>query len=132
MSEENVEALRPVYEEWARGNFRPSSDVYGPDLEWGWSEEFPDIHGVFRDPEPRTRSLEWLRQWEDWLVEAEEYISGGEFVVVLCRYRGRGKQSGAAVDTTGAHVWTMREGKAVRLEVFSSRAKALEAAGLSE
>jgi hypothetical protein len=29
-------------------------------------------------------------------------------------------------------VWTMREGKAVRLEVFSSRAKALEAAGLSE
>jgi ketosteroid isomerase-like protein len=132
MSQENVEALRPVYEEWGRGNFRRTTDVYGPDLEWGWSEEFPDIHGVYRDPEPRTRSLEWLRQWEDWRVEAEEYISGGEFVVVLCRYTGRGKQSGAAVDTTGAHVWTMRAGKAVRLEVFSSRAKALEAAGLPE
>jgi hypothetical protein len=35
MSEENVDALRPVYDEWGRGNFRPSSDAYGPDLEWG-------------------------------------------------------------------------------------------------
>jgi hypothetical protein len=54
--------------------------------------------------------LEWLSQWEDW----------------------RGKESGAAVDTTGAHLWTMRAGKPVRLEVFSSRTKALEAAGLEE
>jgi uncharacterized protein len=133
MSRENVDALRQVYEEWGRGNFRPSSDVYGPDMEWGWSEEFPDIHGVYRDPELRSRrALEWLSQWDDWRVEAEEYISAGEFVVVLCRYTGRGKESGVAVDTTGAHVWTMREGKGVRLDVFSSRRKALKAAGLSE
>ena len=133
MSQENVDALRPVYEEWGRGNFRPNSAAYGPDLEWGWSEEFPDIHGVFRDPEPRSsRMLEWLSQWEDWRVEAEEYIPAGEFVVVLCRYTGRGKESGAAVDTTGAHLWTMRAGNPVRLEVFSSRTKALEAAGLQE
>ena len=40
---------------------------------WGWSEEFPDIHGVFRDPEPRSsRMLEWLSRWENWRVEAEE------------------------------------------------------------
>ena len=133
MSKENVDALRPVYKEWGRGNFRPSAYPYGPDLEWGWSEEFPDIHGVFRDAEPRSsRMLEWLSQWEDWRVEAEEYIPTGEFVVVLCRYTGRGKESGAAVDTTGAHLWTMRAGRPVRLEVFSSRMKALEAAGLSE
>jgi uncharacterized protein len=133
MSQENVEALRPVYEEWGRGNFRPSSDVYGLELQWGWSEEFPDARGVFRETESRSpRMLEWLSQWEDWRVEAEEYISAGDFVVVLCRYTGRGKKSGAAVDTTGAHVWTMRDGEPVRLEIFSSRTKALEAAGLHE
>jgi ketosteroid isomerase-like protein len=65
-------------------------------------------------------------------VEVEEYISAGEFVVVLCRYTGRGKASGVDVDVRGAHVWKMRDGKAVRLEVFSSREKALEAAGLRE
>jgi uncharacterized protein len=133
MSQENVDALEAVYAEWGLGNFRPISDVYGPEMEWGWSEEFPDIHGVFRDPELRSRRiLEWLSQWEDWRIEAERYISAGDFVVVLCRYTGRGKESGVAVDTAGAHVWTMREGKAVRLEIFSSRRKALEAAGLRE
>jgi hypothetical protein len=47
------------------------------------------------------------------------------------RYTGRGKESGASVDTEGAHLWTLREGKVIRLEVFSGREKALKAAGLS-
>ena len=51
--------------------------------------------------------------------------------MVLTRYTGRGKESGVTVDTRGAHVWKLRDGKAVRLEVFSSRARALAAAGLS-
>ena len=133
VSQENVEALRPVYDEWGRGNWRPRFAVYAPDFEWGWSDEFPEIHGVFRDPHLKSRRLhEWLSQWEDWRCEAEEFVSADEFVVVLARYTGRGKESGVAVDTKGAHLWTLRDRKAVRLEVFSSRSKALEAAGLRE
>jgi ketosteroid isomerase-like protein len=133
MSQENVEAIRPVYDQWERGNFRPQYDIYGPDMELLWSEEFPDLHGVFRDPEVRSHRLrEWLSPWQEWQVEAEDYVSAGDFVVVLCRYTGRGKESGVEVDARGAHLWTMREGKAVRLEIFSSRRKALEAAGLSK
>jgi uncharacterized protein len=127
----NVEALRPVYEEWGRGNWTPRFDVYADDLEWGWSDEFPGLSGVYRDPELRNhRLLEWLSEWEDWRCEAEEFMTNGEFVVVLARYSGRGKESGVTVDSEGAHVWTMRDGKAIRLEVFSSRSRALEAAGL--
>ena len=127
----NVEALRPVYEEWGRGNWRPRFEVYAPDWEWGWSNEFPD-RGVSRDtPEEGSRRLrEWLSRWKDWRCEAEEFIAEGDFVVVLTRYTGHGKESDVAVDTRGAHLWTMRDGRAIRLEVFSSRSKALEAAGL--
>ena len=68
----NVEALLPVYEEWGRGNWRPRFDVYAPDMEWGWSDEFPGINGVFRDSEARSRRLrEWLSPWADWRCEAE-------------------------------------------------------------
>jgi ketosteroid isomerase-like protein len=132
--EANVEALRPVYEEWGSGNWRPRFDVYAPDWEWGWSEEFPGLRGVSRDtPEEGSRRLrEWLSQWKDWRCEAEEFIATGDFVVVLARYTGHGKESDVAVDSRGAHLWTMRDGKAVRLEVFSSRSKALEAARLPE
>jgi ketosteroid isomerase-like protein len=34
------------------------------------------------------------------------------------------------VETKGAHLWTLRDGKAVRLEVFADRAKALASVGL--
>jgi uncharacterized protein len=130
----NVEALRPVYQQWGRGNWSPSFEVYASDFEWGWSEEFPrNLKRPSRDPETRSRRLrEWLSPWHDWRCEAEDFIATGDLVVVLCRYTGRGKESGVDVDTQGAHLWTMRNGKAIRLEVFSTRQRAFEAADLSD
>ena len=123
--------LRSVYEEWGRGDFRSRSGPYAAGFAWGWSDEFPGLAGVFRDPaSARRRLLEWLRQWTGWKVEAEEFLVAGDLVVVLCRYRGSGTASGVEVDTRGAHLWTMRDGRAVRLEVFSSPERALAAAGL--
>ncbi len=131
MAQEDVEALHQVYAEWEQGNFRPVTDVYGADLEWGWSDEFLDLAGVGPGSDsPSDRLLGWLGQWDDWRCEAEEYVPAGEFVVVMCRYTGRGKGSGVDIDTRGAHVWKMRDGRGIRLEVFSDRNKALEAAGL--
>jgi uncharacterized protein len=132
VQQSNVEALRPVYEEWGRGNWTPRFDVYADDLEWGWSDEFPGLAGVYRDPELRNRRLrEWLSEWDEWRCEAKDFVAKGDHVVVLTRYAGRGKGSGAVVDTEGAHLWRMRGGKAIRLEVFSSRGRALAAAGVT-
>ena len=133
MSQDNVDALRHVYEEWGRGNWRPKFEIYDDEMEWGWSDDFPGLAGVYRDPAERNERLHaWLSPWEDWRCEAEDYVAHGDHVVALCRYRGRGKGSGATIDTEGAHVWTLRDGKVVRLEVFADRAKALAAVGLPE
>jgi ketosteroid isomerase-like protein len=127
----NIEALKPVYVEWRRGNWRPRFEVYSEEMEWGWSDEFPGMAGISADPVDRSRRLrEWLSPWEDWRCEAEDYVAAGEYVVALTRYTGRGKESGVAVDVQGAHLWRMRDGKAILLEVYSSRRRALEAAGL--
>jgi nicotinate-nucleotide pyrophosphorylase (carboxylating) len=131
-SRRNVEALRPVYEAWSRGDWTGAwPEVYGSGMSWGWSEEFPEIHGTYSDPEEaRDRLRRWLSPWEDWRVEAEEFVTIQDRVVILARYHGRGKGSGAEVDVTGAHVWVMRDGKAESMMVFSDRDKALAAAGL--
>ena len=55
MAAKNADLLRPIYEEWGRGNWRPFFDVYDPHMEWGWSSEFLGLGGVhedLRDPNP--------------------------------------------------------------------------------
>jgi uncharacterized protein len=134
MSQENVEILKHVYAEWAHGNWRPNFVHYDTAMEWGWSSEFPPgLAGVYHDPaDPNPRLREWLSPWKRWECVAEEYVVHRDWVVVLATYRGKGKASGVPVSVKGAHVWRMRDGRAVRLEIFADRALALEAVGLEE
>jgi ketosteroid isomerase-like protein len=128
----NADLLREVYSEWERGNWRPKFAIYGDEMVWGWSEEFPGLAGVCHDPEERNqRVAEWLSGWDDWRCEAEQFIEDGDTVVALCKYGGRGRGSGVRVDTKGAHLWRLRDGKVVYLEIFATRERALEAAGLT-
>jgi ketosteroid isomerase-like protein len=130
--QDSLGAIRDVYTEWGRGNWRPKFEIYDDEMEWGWSDDFPGLAGVYHDPAERNKRLyEWLSPWEDWRCEAEDYVVQGDYVVVLTRYRGRGKGSGAIVDEEGAHLWKLRDGKAVLLVVFADRAKALAAAGIA-
>ncbi len=125
MAPGNADLIRPIYAEWGRGNWRPRFEVYHPQMEWGWSDEFPGLAGVYddrRDPNPRLRS--WLSEWEQWRVEADEYIELGDQVVVLVTYHGRGRGSGVEVRQPGAHVFELRDGKVVRLEIFADRDRA--------
>jgi uncharacterized protein len=127
MAPGNVDLVRPIYEEWGRGNWRPRFDVYHPNMEWGWSDEFPELAGVYEDHEdPNPRLLAWLSGWEHWRAEADEFLEFGDHVVVLATYHGRGRGSGVEVSQEGAHVYELRDGKVVRLEIFATRAKALQ------
>jgi ketosteroid isomerase-like protein len=124
---EKADLIRPIYEEWGRGNWRPSFEVYDPRMEWGWSSEFLGLAGVYedtRDPNPRLHA--WLSGWEDWRAEAEEFIELGDYVIVLATYHGRGKESGIEISQEGAHVFKLRDDKIVRLEIFASRERAIE------
>jgi uncharacterized protein len=123
----NVDLIRPIYEEWGRGNWRPRFDVYHPNMEWGWSDEFPGLAGVYEDhDDPNPRLLTWLSGWEHWRAEADEFLEFGDHVVVLATYHGRGRGSGVEISQEGAHVFELRDGKVVRLEIFATRSKALQ------
>ena len=127
MARSNTDLVRPIYEEWGRGNWEPSFDVYHPDMEWGWSDEFPGLAGVYRDSEtPNPRLRAWLSGWDPWRAEAEDFLEIGDYVVVLATYHGRGKGSGIEITQEGAHVFKLRDGKVVRLEIFASRERAIE------
>jgi len=89
--------------------------------------------GSFQGREEVTKLSEgYLEVFDFFHMEPEEFFEADDRIVVFVRTPARGKGSGVEVEFRPAHVWTMRLGKAVRLEVFPDRAKALEAVGLSE
>jgi ketosteroid isomerase-like protein len=133
MSEGLVAALREVYAEWARGNFRAGRELLDPDIVF---ETFAAGEGLVRTRGPEELA-EYMRQtfdlvWAEFRVEAEEFVDAGDRIVVGGRIRGRGHGSGVKVDGPVFMVWTFSDGRAVLQQWFADRSEALEAAGLRE
>jgi uncharacterized protein len=136
MSQENVEIVRRVYEAAARHDTDTVLALYDPEVEWDLSRSlWGDLTGrtVYRGHEElRAFYREWYEAWGRYDEMVEDLIEAGEHVVVVAIGRGRGRASGAEVGWTQHGVWTIRDGKIIRVAWFGTRADALEAAGLSE
>ena len=140
MSEENVEIVRRGYGALVRGFERGhlGSDAFDwldPEIDWRGPREFPDLaESRFGHQGVREYLAILTEAIEDYRMDPEEFIDAGtDQVLVFSREGGRGRGSGAEVQTQPtAHLWTLRDGKAVRLRSYWERADALEAAGLRE
>jgi ketosteroid isomerase-like protein len=132
MSEGNIDVARAGYEAFGRGDLDAALELMHPDIEAHDPPEVPDA-AIYRGREAVRR--DWAQTaelFDDFSIEVEKYFDAGDELVVYLQYRGRGRESGAEVEAQMAHIWTFREGKAIRLRQYLDRSKALEAAGLSE
>jgi ketosteroid isomerase-like protein len=68
--------------------------------------------------------------WEQFALEPEQFIDAGDRVVVIHRVRARGRGSGVEIVARSASVYTLRDGRVVRLVVYGEPSEALEAVGL--
>jgi ketosteroid isomerase-like protein len=129
MSEENVARLRSAYEEWGRGNLVPGGEIYAPDavfVPMGEGREPFDLEGFVRFMH------EFLAQWDDFSMEATDFLDAGDKVLVTETQRATGKRSGIELDQRNYAVWTFRSGlvTAVRWEIDEHAAR--RAAGLDD
>jgi uncharacterized protein len=132
MSQENVDRLRGGYEAFARRDLDAALEMMDPEIEAHDAPEVPDA-AVHRGREAVRRDWEQMFDlFEDFTIDVEDLFDAGDELVVFLRLSGRGRESGAEVDARMAHIWTIREGRAIRLRQYLNRAAALEAAGLSE
>jgi ketosteroid isomerase-like protein len=133
MSQENVEIVRGGYERFRiTGRFDP--EIATPDFVWdmsnfhGWPEQqiYEGVEGA------ETFLSDWTSAWEDWELELEGLRDAGDKVLALVRQRGRAKGAGMPVDMYFAQVWTLRDAKEARMEMYSDPSEALKAVGLAE
>ena len=129
MSQENVEIIRRGYV-----HFLATREIRAhPDLVWDVSRlDWPDQQ-IYSGVEGAMQfNAEWADAWDDWEFEVLDYLDAGERVVVIVNQRGRAKATGIPVDMRFAQVWSFRDGRAIRMQMYASVDEALEAAGLSE
>ncbi len=129
---ESVEAqLRRGYEALSRGDFETTIDLIDPELVIRDRPESPDAgvhHGREGAREVFAQNTDTFEVIE---FVPERFVEGDDRMVVVIMMRGRGRGSGVPVEERIAHLWQLRDGRAIALEVFSDPDDALAAAGLA-
>src|SRR5215207_7929053 len=141
MSEENVESIRQAYAAYnaALSAANPREAIRA------WLERFADPE-VELDREPTWvdkqiyHGFDGVMEFFDVIFDAfeqvrqvpERFIDCGDQVLVFVRSEARARIGGLDINEQWAHLVTVRDGKAVRLQQSRDRDEALEAAGLRE
>jgi ketosteroid isomerase-like protein len=119
MSEENVEIVR----RFLADEVDEALTYADPGIVWNPIEESPaQGHDAVRASLAR-----WKGEWDDYRLKPEEFVDSGDRVVVTVRLGGRGRGSGVEVDARFYDLYTLRDGKIVRMDQFTERSEALEA-----
>jgi ketosteroid isomerase-like protein len=118
--EDAVEIVRRIYARWSTEEANVFPDLMSAEIEYvnppGAIEP-----GTRRGIEVFAGAVAKVREaWELWSMEPEEIVKDGALVIVVLRYRARGRGSGTEVDGRESALWTVDGGKAVRYEWFQA------------
>ena len=131
MPDGNLELVRRGFDRFvSTGDF--DERIIAPDFVWdmstfgGWPERL-EYHGI---EGAREFMRDWVENWEEWTLEVQSLHERDDKVVAVLRQRGRSRTTGLEVDMTFGQVFTIRDGKQVRMEMYADPAEALAAAGI--
>jgi ketosteroid isomerase-like protein len=133
MSRENVNVVAAGYREF-KATQRPM-DVLAPDCVWDMRalREWPEEE-EYRGPDGFMEFFaKWTEPYDEWDFEVEELADADDDrVVAVMRQRGRLRGADSWVELRLGVVNTVTAGLIRRMQVFATRAEALEAVGLGE
>jgi ketosteroid isomerase-like protein len=132
VSHTDVELVHQSFLAASRGDPLAAQDWWDPSIEWdmsgvmGWTEK-----QVYRGSEVPEFLRGWADSWQEWRFDLEEVRDAArDMVFVAIHEWGIGVDSGASVDQRRYFAVTVRDGRIVRVRMFSERADGVEAAGL--
>jgi|SRR3954467_10644568 ketosteroid isomerase-like protein len=131
MSDENVRKVEDYIAAYNRRDFEAAVADFDPEVEWVLPamQAFDSCVG----PDQVKRFWDGLDEtMEELRLDPQETVDAGDQVATRLRYYGRGKESGAEIETEMYHqVATFRDGRMVRIEYVTSWPEALAAAGVT-
>ena len=111
----NLNSVQGVYDAFAKADIPAVLSFLSNDINWTEAEGFP-YGGTYIGPNAVLEGV-FMRlgtEWEGFAAVPDEFIDAGDTVVVLGKYSGKYKATGKSFQANFAHVWKVREGKAVQ------------------
>jgi ketosteroid isomerase-like protein len=134
MSQENVEKLRSLYEALNRGDFDAVLQYMDPGVELRPGIMAPDSKGryVGREAVGEFFVTVATAPWEAVIAEPKEMIEAdGDRILSIDSWRFQGRD-GIAIERELPNLFTFQDGLITKIDGFTDKAEALEAAGLRE
>ncbi|MEK6272568.1 MAG: nuclear transport factor 2 family protein [Actinomycetota bacterium] len=132
MSQENVDRVERAFAAFSSGDLETAFEFIDPSFEVN-DRVVPEASPSERGPDALIANAGQVREaFGDIAWEPREIVDRGDRILVRVHISARGLHTSLPIDDDVGHVYTMREGKAVHLDIFRTWGEALEAAGLRE
>ena len=131
MSKGDVEVVRDQFAAVNERDFPRAMSLYAEDVMLVVDPGFLES-GTYEGREAVGKWFgDWFRTFEaGYRFEIEETRDLGDVVYLDASHGGHGRTSGIAVEGRMGYVYTVRDGKVARVELFRTPAEAREAAGI--
>ncbi len=119
----NVTAVRALYAAFATGDVPSVLAGLDAQVEWCEAENFPYADGnPYIGPQAVLQGV-FARigaDWDGFSLKVEQVLAvEGDRVLATGRYQASRKGSGAALDAQFAHLWSLKDGKALRFQQYA-------------
>jgi uncharacterized protein len=119
MSERNVTLVQEIYRAFAEHRF--PAEHLDERFVWEMAPGIPGAGSHEGHAAVRAYFRDWVGGWQQVESNLEQLIDRGDQVVALIHGRYRLTRDGEPFDAHYAHIWTLREGKAVHARATSGR-----------
>jgi ketosteroid isomerase-like protein len=132
MESENVAALRRGFDAVRRGDLEAAADMLDPSFEIG-ARLVPEGRTGARGPEALLANVNEVREvFGDVTWEPLEIVDLGDRILVRVLLEGTAEHTALPIAEEIGHVYTFRDGRATRLDIYRSWAEAQRAGGVKD
>jgi ketosteroid isomerase-like protein len=129
VSASNIEIVKEAYARHQRGDIAGVFVLLSPHIEIRQTTELP-WGGVFRGHDGARRFFGLLMQHTAAMPQPTKIFEASEEVVVIGRLKGVAKATSSPIDLDIVHVWTVRDGLAVRFCTYIDTPQMKNALGI--
>ena len=123
----NKELVENAYANFATGDVPAALGAMADDIQWAEADGFP-LAGTYVGPQAVLEGV-FLRLGEigdHFAVVPDTFVADGDTVVAIGTYTWKHRSTGHPACVKMAHVWTVRDGKAVAFQQHVDTAKVRE------